>query len=1052
MSTFTIADLRALMGIDFSDRQVRAITAPLEPSVIMAGAGSGKTSVMTARIVWLVATGVVEPHAVLGLTFTNKAAGEFRGRVREMLSRLDIATTESPTISTYHAFAQQLLLDDGTRIGLEPDVQLLSDVRREQLAMRVMRHPATSLAAVSTVSTSVVGLMLALDDALAEEAVEPEQVRADDLDRIARMSGHTQQRTGEAILEVAHRRLELLALVEQFRAEKLAMPAIDYADMVRLALRLVRTRPEVPARLRTEYRVVLLDEYQDTSVAQRMLMQAAFGDGHAITAVGDALQAIYEWRGASAVNILDFPEHFPARDGAGTRPATVHGLPVTQRFGPRIAALANDITADLRSGMAHVEPLEAADALRNGPGHIDVALLPDAPSEYAWMAEQLRAAHADTSWEGMAVLLRQWKHAPAILDALTEAEIPAHIVGKQALLEVPDIADVVAYLRVIDDPAANAAWVRILTGPRWRVGARDLAHLGSRARALAATAPPGAASDGSAASAGASHGWRDALAESMRGSDAVDLVALGDAVADPGDAPLSAEARQRIGALRDEVRALRRSAGLPIGDLVRLVVRRIGLDVEVEASDRAVDRARRIALDAFQELAAAFVSLDRSQSLAAFLHWLRDGERLGREPQIEQPLARGAVSIMTVHAAKGLQWDVVALPELVEGTFPSARGRGAWPTRADAVPFELLHATVDAELLAYPDDAPKDKDAKAFAALLRERSLAEETRLAYVAVTRAERRLIASGARAYDGRAAEPSPYLEIIRSAIEVRGGVVHAWADAPAEGDQTPPAAQPWPQQLDPAHMALLRAAATPPTGDPLTLGPEEAGIVADWDAAITVRAAQRHAERAAVHDVPAPTSLTTTEAQRLVADPQGFVVDLVRPMPKAPAPAAQRGSAFHAWVERQFAGQLVLGDEDDLEADDTPIAAMRAAFEGSEWARRTPLAVEVPFVLTVGAHVLRGRIDAVYRDGDGLIVVDWKTNARASSDPLQLVVYRRAAAARFGVPIERVRACFVYVAQGRTEWHAADADLEAVLGSGFAQGSAEPVLDGASGDGDA
>lgn len=1053
MSTFTVDDLCALMGIPFSDRQLRAITGPLEPSVIMAGAGSGKTAVMTARIVWLVATGVVAPHEVLGLTFTNKAAGEFRGRVREVLSRLDVPATDAPTVSTYHAFAQQLLLDDGTRIGLEPDVQLLSDVRREQLAMRVVRHPATSLAAVSSVTSSVVSLLLGLDDALAEEAVELDAVREHDRDLITRMSRQTQQLTGRGILDTARRRLELIDLVEQFRNEKLALPAIDYADMVRLALQLVRTRPEVSARLRTEFRVVLLDEYQDTSVAQRMLMQAAFGDGHAITAVGDALQAIYEWRGASAVNILDFPQHFPVHDGDDRRPASIHGLPTTQRFGPRIADLANDITAGLRSGMAGVEPLEAADAVRNGAGHLEVALLPDATAEFAWIAERLRAAHAEAPWDDMAVLLRQWKHAPAILDALTAADIPAQIVGKQALLAVPDVADVVAYLRVIDDPAANAAWVRILTGMRWRIGARDLAHLGVRAKELArmqAAAPRSSGASGSGDDEGG--GWRAALAESMRGSDAVDLSALGDAVADPGTAPLSPEARRRIALLHEEIRGLRRNAGLPIAELVRLVVRRIGLDVEVDASDRAIERSRRIALDAFLDLVAGFVSLDRSQSLSAFLHWLRDGERLGREPQLDQPLVRGAVSIMTVHAAKGLQRSVIALPTLVERTFPSRQGTGAWPTRADAVPFALLHATVDDELLAYPDDVPRDKDAKAFAEALQERNLAEETRLAYVAVTRAERRLIASGARAYEGRAAEPSRYLETIRAAAEARGGVVHVWAEVPEEQTQEALPPQEWPQRIDPEHAALLRAAATPPRGDAPTLDDDEAHVAADWDAAISLRATQRRAERSAAHDVPVPSSLTTTEAQRLVADPAAFVVDLVRPMPKAPAPAARRGSAFHAWVERQFAGQLVLGDEDGTEADDASLAAMRAAFEASEWARRTPLAVEVPFVLGVGTHVLRGRIDAVYPDDDGIVVVDWKTNARASADPLQLAVYRRAAAAHFGMPLERVRACFVYVAQGRTEWHAADADLEAVLASGVAQGVAEPLLDGAPRDGDA
>ncbi len=151
----------------------------------------------------------------------------------------------------------------------------------------------------------------------------------------------------------------------------------------------------------------------------------------------------------------------------------------------------------------------------------------------------------------------------------------------------------------------------------------------------------------------------------------------------------------------------------------------------------------------------------------------------------------------------------------------------------------------------------------------------------------------------------------------------------------------------------------------------------------------------------------------------------------MPRKPALAAKRGSAFHAWVERQFAGQLLLGDDvTTSQDDDDALQELIAAFERSPWSGRNPFAVEVPFALTVGAHCIRGRIDAVYRDDDGFVVVDWKTNARDVSDPLQLAIYRRAAAQLYGVPVERVKACFVYVAQGRTAWHDADYDLEALL----------------------
>ncbi|MHB0929097.1 MAG: UvrD-helicase domain-containing protein [Candidatus Nanopelagicales bacterium] len=1032
MSGFTTDRLCELMRIRFSERQLAAITAPMAPSVIMAGAGSGKTSVMTARIVWLVATGAVQAHQVLGLTFTNKAAGEFRSRVREALAHPELAVdaADTSTIATYHSFAQQLIIDHGIRIGIEPEVRLLSDVRREQLAMRVVRNPDTDIIALSQATTSVVKLLLSLDDRLAEEAVEPADLRAFDEQLLQRMAPHAQQVSGTRIMETASRRLELLALVEQFRALKLEEQSIDYADMMRLSLQLVSARPDVVQRLRSDVRVVLLDEYQDTSVAQRMLMQRAFGDGHPVTAVGDALQAIYEWRGANAVNITQFPEHFPTwRDGIPRRSA-VFGLPTTQRFGPRIADLANDITMPLRARMPDVQALEAADAVRNGPGLIDIALHSDERSEFAWLAEQLTAAHASTPWEGMAVLLRQHKHAGAIYEALSSAGIPAQIVGKRGLLAVPDIADLVAYLRVIHDPAANPSWVRILSGPRYRIGVRDLAHLGERGRRLAA----------SVISGGAPGTWQQSLAQAAMGADSVDIVALGDAVADPGDdTPLSSEARERLAELHAEVRGLRRHAGLPVGELVRVVVQRVGLEVELEASERAVERGRRAAVEAFLELAAGFTALDEAQSLTAFLHWLDDGERMGQQAQIEQPIVHGAVSIMTVHAAKGLQFPVVALPALTEGSFPSALSDAAWPTNADALPYALLHTTVDDELLAYPSELPRKKQADAFAEALRPRKLAEELRLAYVAVTRAEQRLIASAARSYAGRVAEPSSLLVQIRDAVSARGGVEHLWA-APAEElleASTP--APPWPQQLDPGYQERLRSAAFDALAEvEIELTVEERAQVAAWDAAIVARSGERRAERSAHHRVPVPTALTASQAQLLLRDREAFLEALVRPMPRQPALAAKRGSAFHAWLERQFAGQLSL-ELDDLQADDddTSLAALQQAFNASEWSRRTPLAVELPFTMGEGVHSIRGRIDAVYRDGEGLIVVDWKTNAQASSDPLQLTIYRHAAAAQFAVPVERVRACFVYVAQGRTEWHAADEDIGAILAGSVLEG---------------
>ena len=1030
-------EMRDLMGIDFDDRQLAAITADLRPAVIMAGAGSGKTTVMAARVVWLVGTGQVQPADILGLTFTNKAAAELAARVRSALARLPLAADagEQTSVSTYHAFAQRLIGDFGVRLGFEPDAALLSDVRREQLAMSVVRHPECEMRALSTHTQSVVRGLLDLDDALAELAVAPADLVAHDTELLVRLRAHDQKLIGRKMIETAEKRLEFAALVEQFRRRKRSLHVIDYADMGRLALQLAETRADVVAELRELHPVVLLDEYQDTSITQRLLMQRLFGEGHSVMAVGDALQAIYEWRGASMQNILDFPRHFPIIE-AGQRPlpASVFGLPVTRRFGTRLGSLANAITADLRANLPGVEPLAAQGDAQHGPGTAVAAMFDTQDAEFAWLASQLREQHDEQGigWERMAVLVREHRNTADIHRALVAADIPVQILGKQGITSIPDIADIIAYLRVVQDPAANPSWIRILGSPRLRLGLRDVAILGRRAADLARREHHEAPTD-----------LRAALEAAATGSDPIDIAALGDAIADPGDEavyPLSAEGRRRIGLLHDEITRLRRRAGWPIADVVREIVQATGMHVEIAATEHAVQRGRRVMLDAFMELVATFTALDDAPTLPAFLRWLRDGETMDSEAQIEQPQRRDAVSIMTVHSAKGLQWDVVALPTLVYGVFPSQQSDPQWPTSATRVPYAVMREPVDPQLQEFarldPADpqqvfVPTPKQEEAFREAARPRSAAEEVRLAYVAVTRAHRHLIACGSR-HDGvRAAkEPSPFLLAIRDACRDGMGEVHTWSEATADIDAPVLSAATWPAAMEPEYERWLQAAAQAVHSDAalpagLQLRTYESELIAVWDEAIGHVSARRAAAGAGQREVPAPRALSTTALQRLQADREAFVRELVRPMPKRPATAARRGSAFHLWVEQRFGQQALLDREEfavDRE-DDADLAALQEGFLRTPWAEAVPVAIELPFTLLLEDTIIRGRIDAVYRDPQDrqrLVVVDWKTNRRETADPLQLSVYRHAVAEVFGVDVEATRGAFVYVATGNTVYH--------------------------------
>ncbi|MGW2850165.1 ATP-dependent helicase, partial [Streptomyces sp. NPDC001274] len=489
--------LKELLGIPFTPEQTACITAPPAPQVIVAGAGSGKTTVMAARVVWLVGTGQVAPEQVLGLTFTNKAAAELAERVRKALIAAGVTDPEAidpdhppgePSISTYHAFAGRLLTEHGLRIGLEPTTRLLADATRYQLAARVLREAPGPYPALTRSFPSLVSDLLALDAELAEHLVRPEQLAEYDTDLLdtlasARLSNAELRR----IPETAEARRELLQLTRRYRDAKRSRDLLDFGDQIALSAELALTRPEVGTILRDEFRVVLLDEYQDTSVAQRLLLSALFGSGpagvtgHAVTAVGDPCQAIYGWRGASVANLDDFPHHFPHADGT---PATRHSLSENRRSGGRLLHLANGLAAPLRAMHEGVEALRPAPGAERD-GTVRCALLSTHAEEIDWLADSIAHLVRTGREPGeIAVLCRTAGDFPRIQAALVARDVPVEVVGLSGLLHLPEVADLVAVCEVLQDPGANAALVRLLTGPRWRIGPRDLALLGRRARLL----------------------------------------------------------------------------------------------------------------------------------------------------------------------------------------------------------------------------------------------------------------------------------------------------------------------------------------------------------------------------------------------------------------------------------------------------------------------------------------------------------------------------------------------------------------------------------------
>ncbi|MET7643393.1 UvrD-helicase domain-containing protein [Streptomyces sp. NPDC005426] len=817
--------LKELLGIPFTPEQTACIVAPPAPQVIVAGAGSGKTTVMAARVVWLVGTGQVAPEQVLGLTFTNKAAGELAERVRKALIAAGVTDPDAidpdnppgePGISTYHAFAGRLLTEHGLRIGLEPTTRLLADATRYQLAARVLREAPGPYPALTRSFPTLVSDLLALDAELAEHLVRPEQLAEYDTGLLrtletARLSNAELRK----IPETAEARRELLALTRRYREAKRSRDLLDFGDQIALSAQLALTRPEVGAILREEYRVVLLDEYQDTSVAQRLLLSALFGSGpdgaasgHAVTAVGDPCQAIYGWRGASVANLDDFPHHFPHADGT---PAARYSLSENRRSGGRLLHLANGLAAPLRAMHEGVEALRPAPGAERD-GLVRCALLRTHAEEIDWLADSI--AHLVRTGKApgeIAVLCRTAGDFPEIQAALVARDIPVEVVGLSGLLHLPEVADLVAVCEVLQDPGANASLVRLLTGPRWRIGPRDLALLGRRARLLVHRA---------------AHGDDDVdpdrrLAEAVEGIDPAEVISLADALdtfLDSGGEqddrlPFSAEARIRFARLATELRDLRRSLADPLMDVLHRVLATTGLEVELSASPHALAARRRETLANFLDVAARFASVDGEATLLAFLGFLRTAVQYEKGLDNALPGGENTVKVLTAHKSKGLEWDVVAVPGLVTGQFPSGQSRDAWTSQPQVLPHALRGDTATLPVI-HSFDA---KGLKGFKEEMKEHQHTEELRLGYVTFTRPRTLLLGSGHwwGPSQKKPRGPSAFLHALYEHCAAGHGEIEAWADEPAEDEENPALAESaaghaWPLPLDDTALARRRAAA--------------------------------------------------------------------------------------------------------------------------------------------------------------------------------------------------------------------------------------------------
>lgn len=1013
---------------------------PLEPAVVIAGAGSGKTETMAARVIYLVANGFARPDQILGLTFTRKAAGELAIRIRTRLRQLRASNLISGDISlevavtTYHSYAARLLAEHSIRFGIDADTAPMGDAAMWQMANDVVRNWDDAAYTNESQVSTVVDDLLGLTKLMLEHQVSPDAIEAADLallQELSTMSGDLNDHVRK-VNRVLTQRIGLLPMVEQFIKRRQKSGQLSFDDQMTLAADIAVNFPDVGELERAKYSLVLLDEYQDTSQSQVRMLSSLFGAGHPVMAVGDPCQAIYTWRGASAGTIASFNRYFPKVSGQSG--AERYSLLTTFRNDKAILELANLVSAKIRSeGGADVAPLTPRPGADDG--NLVCGVFETMDSEAQAIAEYFtplwfdegRLAKPSQQRSTFAVLVRKRSQITAIESALRNAGMPVEVIGLGGLIHVPEVADIVAILKVIADPDAGSALMRHLTGPRINLGARDLAALGSYSRNRAKGSREESKSLIKKITAG---NPEQAEADDQFLGSLIDTL---DEIEKADRNTFTEIGYQRLISFASDLRRLRSRAGGTITDLINEIERYLHLEEEVMLRDGTGSGRRHI--DRFLDEAGKFAR--SGGTLSSFLQWLDiTGKEEAGLKSATPEVRSDVVQILTVHMSKGAEWDVVAVPGLAEGTFPGINKSDPdnWITNEKHIPFQLRADSSELPLFTF-NGVSKNSEAKkaieAYAKLCSAAKIREEIRLGYVAFTRARTHLIATTSWWRDGAEwVPPSTIFEQVAVVAESSGTILNNVAE-PEEGTKNPkienPATGIWPSDPLGAHRLEFNAKIEMvKNATPLDLSKFMATDleVISWAKDAQALINESNISRGSELEITLPQRLSTSTLVSLHKDPAELALNIRRPMPRMQDEYSRRGTAFHQWIEHHFNG-ATLFDDDDLEfldplEPDQTLESLKQSWLNSEWADRTPAAVEVPFEAVIGGVLIRGRIDAVYEINGKFEVIDWKTGASTLSESagVQLAVYRLAWARLKGIDPALVSAAFHYVPISKTD----------------------------------
>jgi DNA helicase-2/ATP-dependent DNA helicase PcrA len=624
--------------------QLKAVTHGEGPLLIVAGAGTGKTTVIARRIAWLIAQGKAAPGEILALTFTEKAATELEERVDRLLP---IGYVEL-RISTFHAFCERVLRERGADIGLPADFRLLDGTGAWLLARERLGELGLDYYRPLGDPSRFIHDLLKHFSRAKDEIVTPEEYLA-----------HAEK--AEAESEEKARLVEIARAYAAYRKILLEAKALDFGDLILWTIRLFKERPAVLDLFRKRFRYVLVDEFQDTNYAQYELVKLLAGGGGNVTVVGDDDQSIYKFRGASVSNILGFMDDHPA--------AAKVSLTANYRSKQEILDVSHlFIKQNDPNRLEHKlggELSKRLSAWRGGGADIVRLTAADLEAEAEAVAEEIRRlkeADPEGAWNDFAVLFRANAHAKPFLEAMTHAGIPHLYVASKGLYAKPVIQDAICYLKLLDNYHESPALFRTLSWKVFGVREKDLVTLSHDAKRHARS-----------------------LWESLKAADGriFDAEAIG--------------RFRRVQSLIEK--HAHRAVRAHPSRLLKEIFVDSGSYAELVADD-APERLESIrCLNQFVRLIQAYEDGDPRPTLRGFMRQLDWELESGEEGTIPFDPDEGpeTVKLMTAHTAKGLEFKTVFVVQLVDGRFPSRDRHEAIPY-PDALVKETLPAEGDPHL------------------------------------------------------------------------------------------------------------------------------------------------------------------------------------------------------------------------------------------------------------------------------------------------------------------------------------------------------------------